>query len=616
MQRELSQFTLSKNQRALLLAFIYVDILIFSTWLAYNLRFDFGVLPAEHQPHMRTIWSWVWLVKLGALWATGQFSSLLSYFSLPDLKRIAIGQLPITLALIIGWYCVEALHFMSRSVIIMDAMISLLGISAMRLMFRILRLRTDVDRPAANKIHVAIVGAGAAGAALARELQSNSQYDPVAFFDDSEAKRGTQVHGINVYGAIESLMDHDLQGVTEAIIAMPSANGKRIQEIVHFLNDEGIQCRTLPSVNQLASGEMIASIRPLEIHDILGRDPVDLECGEVPEVYSGRTILISGAGGSIGSELCRQIINLEIDRLVLVDICEYNLFRIRTELDGTGVDIHSELIDIGEESRVHQLMKRHQPDVIFHAAAFKHVDLLESQVEAAIENNIKSTNCLAKAAEDFNVRRFVLISTDKAVNPTSVMGESKRAAELLVEAYAQRENEVKFMSVRFGNVLGSSGSVVPIFDEQIKTGGPVTVRDKRMTRFFMSIPEAAGLVLRSAAMGVNGDRFILDMGKPVKICDLAQQMISLAGMTLGKEIDIQYTGMLAGEKLHEELIYPDEIMEDTSHTKIRKIKCSEPAEQQNLHRLITTISSWNAGSHTCNRAWLHNLLKEHSLPSN
>ena len=616
MQRELSQFTLSKNQRALLLAFIYVDILIFSTWLAYNLRFDFGVLPAEHKPHMRTIWSWVWLVKLGALWATGQFSSLLSYFSLPDLKRIAIGQLPITLALIIGWYCVEALHFMSRSVIIMDAMISLLGISAMRLMFRILRLRTDVDRAAENKIHVAIVGAGAAGAALARELQSNSQYDPVAFFDDSEAKRGTQVHGINVYGAIESLMDHDLQGVTEAIIAMPSANGKRIQEIVHFLNDEGIQCRTLPSVNQLASGEMIASIRPLEIHDILGRDPVDLECGEVPEVYSGRTILISGAGGSIGSELCRQIINLEIDRLVLVDICEYNLFRIRTELDGTGVDIHSELIDIREESRVHQLMKRHQPDVIFHAAAFKHVDLLESQVEAAIENNIKSTNCLAKAAEDFNVRRFVLISTDKAVNPTSVMGESKRAAELLVEAYAQRENEVKFMSVRFGNVLGSSGSVVPIFDEQIKTGGPVTVRDKRMTRFFMSIPEAAGLVLRSAAMGVNGDRFILDMGKPVKICDLAQQMISLAGMTPGKEIDIQYTGMLAGEKLHEELIYPDEIMEDTSHTKIRKIKCSEPTKQQNLHRLITTINSWNAGSHTCNRAWLHNLLKEHSLPSN
>jgi FlaA1/EpsC-like NDP-sugar epimerase len=616
MQRELSQFTLSKNQRAILLAFIYVDILIFSTWLAYNLRFDFGVLPAEHKPHMRTIWSWVWLVKLGALWATGQFSSLLSYFSLPDLKRIAIGQLPITLALIIGWYCVEALHFMSRSVIIMDAMISLLGISAMRLMFRILRLRTDVDRPAANKIHVAIVGAGAAGAALARELQSNSQYDPVAFFDDSEAKRGTQVHGINVYGAIESLMDHDLQGVTEAIIAMPSANGKRIQEIVHFLNDEGIQCRTLPSVNQLASGEMIASIRPLEIHDILGRDPVDLECGEVPEVYSGRTILISGAGGSIGSELCRQIINLETDRLVLVDICEYNLFRIRTELDGAGVDIHSELIDIREESRVHQLMKRHQPDVIFHAAAFKHVDLLESQVEAAIENNIKSTNCLAKAAEDFNVGRFVLISTDKAVNPTSVMGESKRAAELLVEAYAQCENEVKFMSVRFGNVLGSSGSVVPIFDEQIKTGGPVTVRDKRMTRFFMSIPEAAGLVLRSAAMGVNGDRFILDMGKPVKICDLAQQMISLAGMTLGKEIDIQYTGMLAGEKLHEELIYPDEIMEDTSHTKIRKIKCSEPTKQQNLHRLITTINSWNAGSHTCNRAWLHNLLKEHSLPSN
>jgi len=186
----------------------------------------------------------------------------------------------------------------------------------------------------------------------------------------------------------------------------------------------------------------------------------------------------------------------------------------------------------------------------------------------------------------------------------------------LVEAYAQCENEVKFMSVRFGNVLGSSGSVVPIFDEQIKTGGPVTVRDKRMTRFFMSIPEAAGLVLRSAAMGVNGDRFILDMGKPVKICDLAQQMISLAGMTLGKEIDIQYTGMLAGEKLHEELIYPDEIMEDTSHTKIRKIKCSEPTKQQNLHRLITTINSWNAGSHTCNRAWLHNLLKEHSLPSN
>ena len=616
MQRELSPFTLSKKQRAILLAFIYADILIFSTWLAYNLRFDFDVLPLEHQPHMKTIWSWVWVVKLVALWATGQFASLLSYFSLPDLKRIAVGQLPITLALIIGWYCVEALHSMSRSVIIMDAMISLLGIAAMRLMFRLLRQRTYADRSEVGKIHVAIVGAGAAGALLARELQSNSQYNPVAFFDDSEAKRGTQVHGISVYGPIESLLDHDLQEITEVIIAMPAANGKRIQEIVHFLNDEGIQCRTVPSVNQLASGEMIASIRPLEIDDILGRDPVNLECEEVPEVYSGRVILISGAGGSIGSELCRQIIKLEIGRLVLVDVCEYNLFRIRSELDGTGVDIHSELVDIREESRVHQLLELHRPEVIFHAAAFKHVDLLENQVEAAIDNNIKSTNCLAKASEDFNVGRFVLISTDKAVNPTSVMGESKRVAELLVDAYAQRENKVKFMSVRFGNVLGSSGSVVPIFKEQIETGGPVTVRDKRMTRFFMSIPEAAGLVLRSAAMGTNGDRFILDMGEPVKICDLAKQMISLAGLTPDKEIDIKYTGMLAGEKMHEELVYSDEIMADTLHSKIRKIECLESGEPQDLRRLITTVNAWNASDHTCNRVWLQNLLEEYRLPSN
>ena len=616
MQRELSQFTLSKKQRAILLAFIYADILIFSTWLAYNLRFEFDVLPLEHQPHMKTIWSWVWVVKLVALWATGQFASLLSYFSLPDLKRIAVGQLPITLALIIGWYCVEALHSMSRSVIIMDAMISLLGIAAMRLMFRLLRQRTYADRADAKKIHVAIVGAGAAGAVLARELQSNSQYNPVAFFDDSEAKRGAQVHGISVYGPIESLLDHDLQEITEVIIAMPAVNGKRIQEIVHFLNDEGIQCRTVPSVNQLASGEMIASIRPLEIDDILGRDSVNLECEGVPEVYTGRVILISGAGGSIGSELCRQIIKLGIGRLVLVDVCEYNLFRIRSELDGTGVDIHSELVDIREESRVHQLLKLHRPEVIFHAAAFKHVDLLENQVEAAIDNNIKSTNCLAKASEDFNVGRFVLISTDKAVNPTSVMGESKRVAELLVDAYAQRENKVKFMSVRFGNVLGSSGSVVPIFKEQIETGGPVTVRDKRMTRFFMSIPEAAGLVLRSAAMGTNGDRFILDMGEPVKICDLAKQMISLAGLTPDKEIDIKYTEMLTGEKMHEELVYSDEIMADTLHSKIRKIECLESGEPQDLHRLITTVHAWNASDHTCNRVWLQNLLEEYRLPSN
>ena len=432
---------------------------------------------------------------------------------------------------------------------------------------------------------------------------------PVVFFDDSARKKGAKIHGIPVSGPVEILRAPDAPELSEVIIAMPSTSGARVREVVELLDELEIYCRTVPSMSQIAMGEVIAQLRPVEIGDILGRETVYLDPEELREFIKDKTVLVTGAGGSIGSELCRQLVNLGLARLILVDHSEYQLFEIQTELAGAEVELVSEVLDVQDGAAIKSALNRYQPSVIFHAAAYKHVSLMERQPMMAIRNNVLATHQLARAAVEQGVEHFILISTDKAVAPSSVMGATKRLAEQVLQGHARGDVPTCFVTVRFGNVLGSSGSVVPIFQRQIEMGGPVTVTDEKATRFFMSIPEAAGLVLRSAAMGKNRDRFILDMGQPIRIMDLAREMIRLSGFEVGKDIEIQFIGLRKGEKLHEELHSADEQLADTAHPKIKRIQGAELTTEQ---WRVLEAALLEAGDLDDSAAldWLHKVLPE------
>jgi len=549
---------------------IYSVIFVMATWLAYGLRFDF-VVPLAHQTEIGRVWIWIWVFKLIALAVAGQFSSLLSFFSLPDLRRLGVALGVVSAGVLGAWYVLEVMKGMPRVVILLDGILSFLGLSMCRLGFRLIRESSGNGTSESAGRRVGIVGAGEVGAALARELQTKETMVPVIFFDDSDTKKGTQVHGIPVTGSVEVLREEAVLELDEVIIAMPSAPGQRVREVVALMDELGIRCRTVPAMSQIALGEIVTNLRPVEIGDVLGREQVNLELDRLHDFFAGKTVMVTGAGGSIGSELCRQLAGLKLGRLVLVDRSEFGLFEIESELKGS-VEVFPALVDVQDEPAMDDLLEHHPPAIVFHAAALKHVTMMERQPAVAIRNNVLATHQLAAQSEKHGVGHFILISTDKAVNPTSVMGATKLIAEQLIQGHAfEKKGATRFITVRFGNVLGSSGSVVPIFQRQIEQDGPVTVTDPKATRFFMSIPEAAGLVLHSAAMGENGDRVILDMGEPVSIVKLAEEMIRLSGKTR-EEVAIDFIGLAPGEKLHELLHTGEEKLTDTAHSKIKRIE--------------------------------------------
>ena len=560
----------SNTQRTWILVLLYSLIIVAATVMAYAIRFDFSIEDSFAQPYDRIgpVWVGIWIAKLAALVWAGQFASLLSFFSLPDLRRLALALGPVSLVLLVAWYS-GMLDHVSRGVIVLDGILGLAGMVLCRLGFRLVR-ESAFDQ--SDEVpRVGIVGAGQVGAALARELQTQGSMVPVIFFDDASSKAGSQVHGIPVAGSLETLREPGAPELDEVIIAIPSAPGARVRKMVEILESLDLPFRTVPSMSQLARGDIATTLRPVEIGDILGRESVEFRGIECADFFAGKTVLITGAGGSIGSELSRQLAKLKPKALVLLDHSESALFKIQQELSGSDF-LSVALADVKDSAAMKVVLKTHGPQVIFHAAAFKHVAMMEQHPAMAVANNVNATHQLAGLATKHGVEHFVLISTDKAVAPTCVMGATKRLAERIMEGHSLVGGSTRFITVRFGNVLGSSGSVVPIFQKQIKEGGPVTVRDRQLTRFFMSIPEAAGLVLHSAALGQNGDRFILDMGKPVRIADLAEQMIRLSGKTPGREIEIQFTQLLPGEKLHEELHNTCEQLTETSHPKIKRIQ--------------------------------------------
>jgi FlaA1/EpsC-like NDP-sugar epimerase len=400
---------------------------------------------------------------------------------------------------------------------------------------------------------------------------------PVALFDDEPAKWDSEVHGVPVVGAPEDMAKWKGRlGLKEIVIAMPAAPGKRVREVTELARQAGLRTVLVPSVGQIASGQVrVSQLRAVKFEDVLGRDQVELPLDDVKPLLTGKVVMVTGAGGSIGSELCRQIAGLAPERLLLVEQAEGHLFLIEQELIKLG---HEAIIvplvaDIVDQVRMKSLLVEHKPAVIFHAAAHKHVFMMERQPGEAIKNNAFGSASLAELAQTHGVGHFVLISTDKAVNPTSVMGATKRLAELYLQGlfHAQPES-TKFIAVRFGNVLGSSGSVVPIFTKQIAEGGPVTVTHPDVVRYFMTIPEAVGLVLHSFALGQGGEIFVLDMGRQVKIAEMARTMIELSGYVPDRDIEITFTGLRPGEKLFEELSYDGTIHDATSHPRIKRLK--------------------------------------------
>jgi len=564
--------------RQAVLLVLYTVSLTLSLWLSYELRFDFNV-PREFIEHLVFILVLVIGVKLLALVAFGQFGSLLSYFSVWDVQKIFFAMLVSALAAL-GVREIAGISWAPpRAVIIADLMISFLGICSLRMGFRLMRegyFRNGTNDGAPRR-RVGVIGAGDAGASLVKDLlvRRGLGLMPVAFFDDDRRKWRTSIHGVSVVGAPEGIPEFIAKAkLDEIVIAMPSATGKRIKEIVLLLSRAGIKPQIVPSFEQLLTGEVhLSQLRPIEIHDLLGRAPVDLEASRISRLVQTRVVMVTGAGGSIGSELCRQIAAYGPYRLLLVERCEVQLFLVEQELRslGHGDKIVPLVADILDPRRMREIFERFHVNLVFHAAAHKHVPLMESQPHEAFRNNVVGTKLIADLSRDFHVDRLVLISSDKAINPTSVMGATKRLAELYAQVLqASSGTGTKFMAVRFGNVLGSSGSVIPTFKRQIAAGGPVTVTHPDVTRYFMTVHEAVGLVLQSATQGAGGEIFVLDMGQPIKIVDLARQLIELSGMQPDIDIAIEFSGLRPGEKLFEELNHHSENMTPTDHGKIMR----------------------------------------------
>ena len=550
----------------------------------YLLRFDFE-LPPEMGPHLLRALPFFVVLKLAVMAFRGQFGSLLTFFSVPDLRRIIGAGAFSGLVCTAIWILSGGAMMPPRSVIIMDAILFVSFVCSLRLLMRHVRERAQAfsDGQARHMEPVAIVGAGEAGARLAQQYLSHSGFglEPVVFLDDDRQKWGQRLHGVLVAGGPSWLLNADLPaGLRRVIIAMPSAPRKRIHDIIEKLEGRGFQLETVQSFSEMFQNKnSLARLRPIQIDDLLGRDPAQLNSERIRQMLQGRVVAVTGSGGSIGSELCRQVLQYQPRRLLLIERSEGLLFLIEQELIEAGFQgiIVPLVADIGDTERINAIFGEHQPSILFHAAAHKHVPMMESQPGEAIKNNTMGTMRLAVAAVRHGVEQFVLISTDKAINPTSVMGATKRMAEMFLQAlWTANPEKTRFISVRFGNVLGSSGSVVPIFQKQIAAGGPVKVTHPDMTRYFMTIPEAVGLVLQSGAMGTGGEIFLLDMGKPVKILDLAKKLILLQGLKPDEDINIEFTGLRPGEKMFEELSYNSEIMQPTVHPKIFRLTTLAP----------------------------------------
>jgi len=481
-------------------------------------------------------------------------------------------------------FVLQRLEGIPRSVLVLYPFILAMGLAGPRLFYRWIKDR-HLNLKAVEGKRALLIGAGRAGELLVRDLLKSGPYEVAGFLDDADRRQGQEIHGVRVIGRLTDLEQvARQQGVEVVLLAIPSASHQVIQSVVQRCASLDIPCRILPSVAELADGRVqMSHLRQVQIEDLLGRDAVDLDYSGIRHLLAGQSVLVTGAGGSIGSELCRQVLQQKPSQLLLLDHSEFNLYTIDQKLREKGarqgVAVSAILADIRDEPRMRWVLEHFQPNIVFNAAAYKHVPLVEENPAEGVKTNVLGTCQVADLAVEFGVQKFVQVSTDKAVNPTNVMGASKRTAEVYCQNLNGRSEATAFITTRFGNVLGSAGSVVPLFRKQIEAGGPVTVTHPDMMRYFMTIPEAVSLILQAASMGHGGEIFVLDMGEPVKITDLAEQMIRLSGLQPGVDIEITYTGLRPGEKMYEELFYDAEKLQPTGHAKIMLARATEVSWQ-------------------------------------
>lgn len=561
-----------------IIALILLDIMsiIVASFAALYVRFDFSfaAIPPEYLMKFERIIPFNILLTLlfFALWKL--YKSVWRYASATELLNIVFATTCAAIAQII--LCNVMNQKMPRSYYMIYWFLLFGMCCVIRFSYRILRLINSkrIDRAdKENRNNVLLIGAGAAGNAILKEIESSSylNLNVKCIIDDNPGCHGKFLRGVPIVGGRDKIIDAVGQyAVDEIIFAIPSANTQTRKEILDICKESGCKLRTLPGIYQLINGDVsVSKLKEVEIEDLLGRDPIEINTEEVLNYVSGKVVLVTGGGGSIGSELCRQIAGHHPKQLVIVDIYENNAYDIQQELIRKHPELNLQVLiaSVRNTARINDIFATYRPNIVFHAAAHKHVPLMEVSPNEAIKNNVMGTYKTAKAADKYGAEKFVLISTDKAVNPTNVMGASKRICEMVIQMMNQK-SETNFVAVRFGNVLGSNGSVIPLFKKQIAEGGPVTVTDPRIIRYFMTIPEAVSLVLQAGAYARGGEIFVLDMGKPVKILDLATNLIKLSGYKVGEDIEIKFTGLRPGEKMYEELLMDEEGLKKTANKMI------------------------------------------------
>jgi FlaA1/EpsC-like NDP-sugar epimerase len=592
-------------------------LIAFSLYLSFWLRFDWKI-PVQFT---KSLWIKILVVvtiNIAIIALHGLYNVTWRFFSLKDLLRLFQAIVLAFFLLMIVIYIFNPLvgfREIPRSVLLLNFNFIIVFLVGLRISKRIIRefhyWRTGM---LLGQTRVLIIGAGSAGEQIVREMQESRKATrfPIGFVDDDDAKQGVSIHGVKVLGKRDDIPKIvSGNGISEVLIALPSAYSKDIREIVELIRKagDGVKTKVLPGIHDVIEGKVsLSDIKDIEVDDLLGRDPIKIDYEKIRNFLKKKKVLVSGAGGSIGSELAHTIAQFEPARLILLDNDETELFYTLNKLKKTGAEIVPVVASIRDQAKISWVFEILRPEVVLHAAALKHVPILEYYPDEAVKTNVRGTRIMGEAAVRFGTERFVNISTDKAINPTSIMGATKRVGEEILKVLNSMSG-TRFISVRFGNVLGSRGSVIPLFKEQIKKGGPVTVTHTEMKRYFMAVSEAVLLVLEAAATGNGGEAYILDMGDPVKIDDLAREMIRLSGYIPDVDIPIVYTGLRGGEKLFEELIGSEEGTEKTENEKIFLVKNSRTVEATKLWRSVDQlIDCGRAG--TCNKEMIIQLLKE------
>ena len=551
--------------------------------LALYIRFE-GFINPIYIAMYRDAWWLLSIIMLVTFWVFELYKSLWRYASITEVVNIFLAAS--TGYLIIYILDISFDWSMPMSVLAIAYLLTMFGVSGSRLAYRILRRLRYYGKSKDQMKRVMIVGAGDAGAAIIKELQLNSSSNrmPILCVDDAKWKHGTKVLGVPVKGTTDDLIDlAEKENIAEIIIAMPSAKKQRIKEIVSLCKQTNCKLSTLPSISILNQKVEVAQLRDVDIIDLLGRDEVQLDISGIRSFIEDQVVLITGGGGSIGSEICRQLVPFKPKELLILDIYENNVYDLQQALKRSHPDLNVKVIiaSVRDKERICNIFSSYQPSIVFHAAAHKHVPFMEEHPSEAIKNNILGTLNVAQCANDHQVKRFILISTDKAVNPTNIMGATKRIAELIIQTL-NKTSKTEYVAVRFGNVLGSNGSVIPLFKDQIKAGGPVTITHPDITRYFMTISEASRLVIQAGAIAKGGEIFVLDMGEPVKILDLATQLIELSGYKPNEDIRIDFVGLRPGEKLYEELLLEEEGLQSTNQEGILIARPSDKTHDEVL----------------------------------